>query len=156
MYDTQEIAGRIKHLLKAQQINTKDMLSTLGMGINAISEFSKGKQMSCLSLASIADYLGCSVDYLLGRTENPSCNSSETGYNRSKENTPAPAEPETGEAFKKRAASFYNELVRMGYLTEGEDFTDAQVRIVADVLDILDAVFPKRTVPESNKTREVG
>ncbi len=72
------------------------------------------------------------------------------------EKSPAPAKPEAGEAFKKRAVSFYNELVRMGYLAEGEDFTDAQIRIVADVLDILDAVFPKRTVPESNKTREVG
>ena len=50
------------------------MLSELDMGINAISEFSKGKQMSCISLARIADYLDCSVDYLLGRTDKPEVN----------------------------------------------------------------------------------
>ncbi len=74
MYNTQNIATRIKSQLKHQHISTKDMLSDLDMGINAISEFSKGKQMSCISLARIADYLGCSVDYLLGRTDNPKVN----------------------------------------------------------------------------------
>lgn len=71
MYITQEIANRIKIRIKECNIVTKDMLSELNMGINAISEFSKGKQMSCISLARIADYLDCSVDYLLGRTDDP-------------------------------------------------------------------------------------
>ena len=44
------------------------------MNINAISEFGKGKQLSCISLARIADYLDCSVDYLLGRTDKPEIN----------------------------------------------------------------------------------
>lgn len=70
MYNTQDIANRIKLRLRAHQISTKLMLSDLDMGINAISEFAKGKQMSCISLARIADYLDCSVDYLLGRTDN--------------------------------------------------------------------------------------
>ncbi|TGX96839.1 XRE family transcriptional regulator [Hominisplanchenecus murintestinalis] len=74
MYNTQDIASRIKSLLKSRRQNTKDMLSSLGMGINSISEFAKGKQMSCISLAKIADYLDCSVDYLLGRTDNPEIN----------------------------------------------------------------------------------
>lgn len=74
MYVTQDIANRIKSQLKSQHINTKEMLSDLDMGINAISEFAKGKQMSCITLARIADYLSCSVDYLLGRTDNPEIN----------------------------------------------------------------------------------
>ncbi|MCI9274137.1 MAG: helix-turn-helix transcriptional regulator [Clostridiales bacterium] len=74
MYVTQDIANRIKARLKIKGINTKDMLSSLDMGVNAISEFAKGKQMSCISLAKIADYLDCSVDYLLGRTDNPGVN----------------------------------------------------------------------------------
>ena len=74
MYVTQDIANRIKSRLKSQNINTKEMLSDLDMGINAISEFAKGKQMSCITLARIADYLSCSVDYLLGRTDNPKIN----------------------------------------------------------------------------------
>ena len=71
MYITQDIANRIKVRLKDQRISTKTMLSDLDMGINAISEFAKGKQMSCIKLARIADYLDCSVDYLLGRTVVP-------------------------------------------------------------------------------------
>ena len=43
------------------------MLADLNMGINTISELSKGKQLSYLSFAKISDYLDCSVDYLLGR-----------------------------------------------------------------------------------------
>lgn len=74
MYDTQKIAERIKMRLREKHIHMKDMLSDLDMGINAISEFAKGKQMSCIALARIADYLDCSVDYLLGRTENPAIN----------------------------------------------------------------------------------
>ena len=74
MYSTQDIANRIKLRLKNQHISTKNMLTDLDMGINAISEFSKGKHMSCISLARITDYLDCSVDYLLGRTDNPEIN----------------------------------------------------------------------------------
>ncbi|MCI8418833.1 MAG: XRE family transcriptional regulator [Lachnospiraceae bacterium] len=79
MYITQNIAKRIKSQLKYKKINTKTMLADLNMGINAISEFAKGKEMSCISLAKIADYLDCSTDYLLGRTDNPEINRNEKG-----------------------------------------------------------------------------
>lgn len=71
MYITREIADKIKARAKHQKVSMKDMLSSCEMNINAISEFGKGKQLSCISLARIADYLDCSVDYLLGRTDNP-------------------------------------------------------------------------------------
>ena len=74
MYITQEIANRIKNTLKSKNKYMKDMLSDLNLGINSISEFAKGKQLSCISLARIADYLDCSVDYLLGRTDIPKVN----------------------------------------------------------------------------------
>ena len=74
MYDTQEIAARIKQQAKIKKIAIKDLLSHCELSINAISEFSKGKQMSCISLARIADYIDCSVDYLLGRTDKPEVN----------------------------------------------------------------------------------
>ena len=71
MYITQEIAERIKKCAKSKDITLKCMLSECDLGINTISEFSKGKQLSCISLAKIADYLECSVDYLMGRTDIP-------------------------------------------------------------------------------------
>lgn len=70
MYITEEIANRIKLQAKSKNVTIKDILSHCEMNINAISNFSKGKVLSCISLAKIADYLDCSVDYLLGRTDN--------------------------------------------------------------------------------------
>lgn len=71
MHNAQEIVDCIKSELKKQGRTTKDMLVELNMGINTISELSKGKQMSYFGFAKIADYLNCSVDYLLGRTDAP-------------------------------------------------------------------------------------
>lgn len=74
MYDTQGISERIKKRTKERGINLKNMLTDLDFGINLISQISKGQAISSINLARIADYLDCSVDYLLGRTDNPMVN----------------------------------------------------------------------------------
>lgn len=71
MYDTQNIAFVIKKTAKEKDISIKQLLDDCQLNINTISELSKGKQISYLSFAKIADYLDVSVDYLLGREENP-------------------------------------------------------------------------------------
>lgn len=71
MYDTQNISFLIKKTAKEKNITIKQLLETCDLNINTISELSKGKQISYLSFAKIADYLGVSVDYLLGRTGTP-------------------------------------------------------------------------------------
>ncbi|MCL2697498.1 MAG: hypothetical protein FWE74_05400 [Oscillospiraceae bacterium] len=38
---------------------------------DAICQLNKGTALSSEGLCKIADYLNCSVDYLLGRTNNP-------------------------------------------------------------------------------------
>lgn len=96
MYITQDIANRIKVRLKDQRISTKTMLSDLDMGINAISEFAKGKQMSCINLARIADYLDCSVDYLLGRTDVPELSQSAAGECSGRFSSPENNQVKTG------------------------------------------------------------
>ena len=78
VYSTQNIAENIKRLLKNKKISMKAMLSDIGLGINTVSELSKGKQLSCISLAKIADYLDVSVDYLLGRTDVAEINKTKT------------------------------------------------------------------------------
>lgn len=70
MNTTQQIVQVIQKEMKAKGIRKGVMLSELGMGVNALSQFYGGKQLSCLSLGAIADYLDVSVDYLLGRTDN--------------------------------------------------------------------------------------
>jgi DNA-binding Xre family transcriptional regulator len=74
MYDLEATAIRIKQLAKSKKIPMKILLPACDLGINAISEMAKGKAMSSINLAKIADYLDCSVDYLLGRTDNPEIN----------------------------------------------------------------------------------
>ena len=69
MYENQLIATRIKSTAKLQNKKMKDMLNTLGLGINLISQLANGSNITAVNLAQIADYLDCSVDYLLGRTD---------------------------------------------------------------------------------------
>ncbi len=75
MYNSQEIANRVKQLAKDKNIVIKDMLIELEMGSNSMSAMYHGRTPSSTSLAKIADYLNCSVDYLLGRTEISSASS---------------------------------------------------------------------------------
>ena len=74
MYSSQSIANRIKSTAKSKNIPLKVMLSECGLGINLISHLAKGQAVTYVNLAKIADYLDCSVDYLLGRTDNPNVN----------------------------------------------------------------------------------
>lgn len=68
MYNPQEIADRIKKQAKEKHISVKDLLASCELGVNAISQLSRGQTMAYLSLVKIADKLECSVDYLVGRT----------------------------------------------------------------------------------------
>ena len=70
MYISADIPERIKTLAKEQKIAVKTMLAELNMGPNTMSNF-KTSMPKADTLARIADYLDCSVDYLLGRTDNP-------------------------------------------------------------------------------------
>lgn len=74
IYVSKEIANRIKLTTKSNKIALKTMLSDLDLGINLISHLAKGQVISSINLAKIADYLDCSVDYLLGSTDNPKIN----------------------------------------------------------------------------------
>ncbi len=71
MYNAQEIAFVIKQTAKGKNLTLKQLLENCDLSINTISELSKGKQISYISFSKIADCLDCSVDFLLGRTDNP-------------------------------------------------------------------------------------
>ncbi|MCM1507372.1 MAG: helix-turn-helix domain-containing protein [Ruminococcus flavefaciens] len=72
MFNSTEIAERIKLTAKAKKITIKDMLISCSLNKNALFTMSSGGSMpKADNLAKIAEYLDCSVDYLLGRTDNP-------------------------------------------------------------------------------------
>lgn len=74
MYNNQQMSDRIKSQAKLKKVALKNMLEDLELGINLVSHLAKGQNITAINLARIADYLDCSVDYLLGRTEKPEVN----------------------------------------------------------------------------------
>lgn len=78
MYFSQEMASRIKTLAKKKDVVLGKMLSECGLNPNTLNQISEEKGIASFSLAKIADYLDCSVDYLLCRTENPNAHKTHT------------------------------------------------------------------------------
>ena len=75
MYESTVIAERIKLTAKQRKIQIKTMLEECGLSKNTLSSMqSGGSTPKSENLAKIADYLDCSVDYLLGRTDKPEVN----------------------------------------------------------------------------------
>ena len=71
MYNSTNIAEKIKLYAKKSGVQLKIMLSNLNLNKNTMSNMYNGSMIKADSLAKIADYLECSVDYLLGRTDDP-------------------------------------------------------------------------------------
>lgn len=73
MYNSANVAERIKELAKVRNISVKQLLLDVGLGFNTMANM-KNSMPKADNLAKIADCLDCSVDYLLGRTSIPEVN----------------------------------------------------------------------------------
>lgn len=62
---------RVKILAKNRSKTMKQVTLDLGYSENYFYSLKSGKQPSAEKLKELADYFNVSVDYLLGRTENP-------------------------------------------------------------------------------------
>lgn len=69
---------RIKNLAKNHSKTMKQVTLDLNYSENYFYTLKSGKQPSAEKLNEIADYFNVSVDYLLGRTDNPSTSTDET------------------------------------------------------------------------------
>ena len=75
MYNSQKVVLRIKQTAKTNGMSITSMLQDCELNKNTLSSMnSRGSWLQADSLAKIADYLDVSVDYLLGRTDNPKIN----------------------------------------------------------------------------------
>lgn len=64
---------RLKELRTKKHISQVKLAMDLGMNQNSISRYENGeREADYETLIAFADYFGVSVDYLLGRTDNPS------------------------------------------------------------------------------------
>lgn len=71
-YKSLFVANHIKELLRQKKISASKMLAELELNKNTLFTMQSSGYLPRLeSVAQIADYLDCSVDYLLGRTEDP-------------------------------------------------------------------------------------
>lgn len=75
LYISNNVAERIKQTSKEKGIPLKKVLENAGLGFNTMSNM-KTSMPKADNLAKIADCLDVSVDYLLGRTDNPEINKS--------------------------------------------------------------------------------
>ena len=71
MYTAQTTIERIQSIIKTRGLVQKDVLFDCGLNENTLKRMTDVRGMASFSLAKIADYLGVSVDYLLGRTNDP-------------------------------------------------------------------------------------
>lgn len=132
MYNAQETAFIIKQTAKAKNITIKQLLENCNLSINTVSELSKGKRMSYISFAKIADALDCSMDYLMGRTDNPTVSGNnisnfDTTINGTQANIIQGAETDLDEI-----------KVALSKLTSSN-----RHRAIADMLDLLEKYIEK-------------
>ena len=73
MFEPYEIAERIKLYAREKNMTVKSLLKDAGVGEKMVSNMSgkNGSYPQSDKIAQIAKILDCSVDYLLGRTDNP-------------------------------------------------------------------------------------
>ena len=66
---------KLKEIRKAKKISQLKLAMDLNMNQNTISRYETGEREPGINeLIKIADYFNISVDYLLGRTNNPKIN----------------------------------------------------------------------------------
>jgi transcriptional regulator with XRE-family HTH domain len=68
-------AERIKTLRIKKNIKQSELGKIVGLSDNAISDIERGYRLTTMEkLDALADYFEVSVDYLMGRTDNPKVN----------------------------------------------------------------------------------
>jgi len=69
------LAERLKELRLKKNIKQSELGKIVGLSDNAISDIERGYRLTSIEkLAALADYFDVSVDYLIGRTDNPKVN----------------------------------------------------------------------------------
>ena len=75
MFSKKIFAERIKILRTEKNIKQSELGEMVGLTSNAISDIERGRRTTTLEkLDPLADYFDVSVDYLMGRTDNPKVN----------------------------------------------------------------------------------
>ena len=72
MFDKDIFAEKLSKLRKQNNISTISLSKEIGLSKQAISQFEKAANYPHVNtLTALADYFDVSIDYLVGRTDNP-------------------------------------------------------------------------------------
>ncbi len=71
MYNLQLIENKIMSIAEKEGLSKNKLLINANLNKSVFDNMKKGQIPSVDKIHKIADYLDCSVDYLLGRTDNP-------------------------------------------------------------------------------------
>ena len=74
MNNLQFIIERVQLIVKEKKTNINRACIESGIGKDFIANMKKGQVPSVEKFSDLADYLNVSVDYLIGRTDNPEVN----------------------------------------------------------------------------------
>ncbi|MCI9576404.1 MAG: helix-turn-helix transcriptional regulator [Clostridiales bacterium] len=71
-----EHSQKILYIMKSRNISAYKLAKETGISESLFSKWKKNptSEIASINLVRIANYLDCSVDYLLGRTDNPEVN----------------------------------------------------------------------------------
>ena len=70
-----KFAIRLRELRKEKKVMVKDLSEMLSVTPRAFNYYENGiREPNYSNLITLADYFGVSVDYMLGRTDNPEVN----------------------------------------------------------------------------------
>lgn len=71
-FDKPTFAERLKSLRKAKKVSQNDLADGLGVTRTQISDLENGKTTTSIErLVALADYFDVSLDYLVGRSDDP-------------------------------------------------------------------------------------
>lgn len=72
MFSKNLFAQRLKELRKARNLTTPELAKEIGLSKQAISQFeNEANYPHCNTLCTLADYFDVSLDYLVGRSDDP-------------------------------------------------------------------------------------
>ena len=75
MFSNEIFANRIKFLRKQKNIKQSELGEKIGLTYTAIRDIERGRRTTTIEkLVALADYFEVSIDYLMGRTDNPKIN----------------------------------------------------------------------------------
>ncbi|SHI53775.1 helix-turn-helix domain-containing protein [Lutispora thermophila] len=75
MFSKELFGERIKMLRLERNIKQSELGDAIGLTYTAVSDIERGRRTTTLEkLVALADFFDVSVDYLIGRTDNPKIN----------------------------------------------------------------------------------